>query len=98
VCVRLPEVPVIVSGYVPGATVPSADTDSVLIALPPLVGVTLVGPTIAVMPEGAPVTTSDTALLKPFCEVTVAVLVCAAAERATVSVVGLAVSVKSGAG
>ena len=67
-CVRLPLVPVIVSGYVPAAAVPVA---TVSVEVPD--AVTEAGLNVAVAPAGTPLTLNDTLPAKPFIALTVAV-------------------------
>ena len=69
VLVKLPETPVMVTVTVPGVAVPLAVSVNVLVP------VVLLGLNAAVTPLGRPEADKLTLLLKPFCGVTVIVLV-----------------------
>jgi hypothetical protein len=68
VCLRLPEIPVMVTGNVPVVAVLLTLTVSVL-AL-----VVLIGLNATVTPEGTPIAESVTLPLKPFCPITLITL------------------------
>ena len=70
---KLPLVPVIVKGYVPGGVVLVVVTLSVELALPLAGGVTGVELSVQVVLEGQPLTVRETCELNPFKDVTVAV-------------------------
>jgi len=88
-CVALGAVPLIVSGYVPGAAVPAP---TVSVELPP--AVTEVGLSVAVAPAGAPVTVRFTVSAVPLVTAVEMVDV-PLAPCASESVVGLALIEKS---
>src|SRR5262245_30615022 len=94
-CDSEPLVPLTWKLVVPVGVVPDTFTVNVLLALPPDGGVTDDGTKLQVAPLGRPVHDRLTALLKPFCEVTVQVLV-ALPPWAAVRLDGLQASVKSG--
>jgi len=92
-CVKLPDVPVMVSETVPIAAVPLAVSESVLL---PMAGF---GVNVAVTPLGNPAVTDNmTPPLKPFDGLMVMVLVPAAPPCTTVTLEGDAESEKSGNG
>jgi len=92
VCVRLPEVPVMVTVEVPRVAVALAVSVSLLVVVPGF------GLNAAVTPLGKPVADIVTLLVKPFRRVIVTVLVPATPPCAMVTLVGEAASEKFGEG
>jgi hypothetical protein len=93
VWVRVPLVPVMVSAYVPTGVVELVVTVRVELPVP----VTVAGEKLAVAPAGNPLALSVTTPVNPFTAPTLAVYV-AVFPSTTVSVLGVAISVKFGGG